>query len=65
MTSFQPLSRIGAAAGTVSTLVLLSGLFAAGAVIVLTVIAVAGSVAGGLFAWSKASTRRRERHSLY
>jgi hypothetical protein len=45
---------------------LLGGIAVAGAFVVLATIAVAGSVAGGLFAWSKASSgRTRERPSLY
>lgn len=57
--------RFRALAGTVTTVLLLGGIAAAGAVVLFTVVAVAGSVAGGLFAWSRASGRTRERRSLY
>ncbi|MSP48644.1 MAG: hypothetical protein EXQ95_04885 [Alphaproteobacteria bacterium] len=57
-------SRVRAVAGTASTLVLLGGLIAAGAVIVLAALAVAGSLAGSLFVWSKASQRMRKGPSL-
>lgn len=53
------------AAGTASTLLILGGLAAAGAIVALTTVAIAGSVAGGLFVLAKVGDRRRERRSLY
>lgn len=52
-------------AGTASTLVVLGSLAAAGAFLALMTVAVAGSVAGGLFVWAKVGDRRRERRSVY
>lgn len=56
---------LGVAAGTASTLLVLGGLAAAGAIFALMTVAVAGSVAGGLFVLAKVGDRRRERRSLY
>lgn len=53
------------AAGTASTLVVLGGLAAAGAIFALMTVAIAGSVAGGLFVLAKVGDRRRGRRSLY
>ena len=65
-TSLQtPRSRVRAIVGTVSTVAFLGGIVLAGTVVVLAAVAVAGSVAGGLFAWSKSAHRTRERQSLY
>lgn len=53
------------AAGTASTLLVLGGLAAAGAIFALMTVAIAGSVAGGLFVLAKVGDRRRGRRSLY
>lgn len=60
-----PRSRVRAIVGAVSTVAFLGAIVLAGTVVVLAAAAVAGSVAGGLFAWSKSMQRNRERHSLY
>ena len=60
-----PRSRVRAIVGTVSTVAFLGGIVLAGTVVALAAVAVVGSVAGGLFAWSKSLHRTRERHSLY
>ena len=60
-----PRSRVRAIVGTVSTVAFFGGIVLAGTVVVLAAVAVAGSVAGGLSAWSKSARRTRERHSLY
>ena len=57
--------RVRVILGTASTLLFLGGIAAAGAVVALMVLALAGSVAGSVYAWSKASHRVRRRHSLY
>ena len=49
----------GVAAGTASTLLARAGIAAAGAVLALMAVALAGSVAGGLFVLSKVGDRRR------
>lgn len=56
---------LSVAAGTASTLVVLGGLAAAGAIVALMTVAIAGSVAGGLFVMAKVGDRRRGRRSLY
>ena len=60
---FRP--RVRVVAGTATTLVFLGGIAATGAIVALMVLALAGSVAGSLYAWSKASRRVKARHSLY
>ncbi len=55
---------LSVAAGTASTLIVLGGL-AAGAVVALMALAIAGSIAGGLFVLAKVGDRRRDRRSLY
>lgn len=57
--------RLRVLAGSVSTLVVLGCVAAAGTIVALMTLAVAGSVASGLFVWSKVGDRRRERRSLY
>ncbi len=52
-------------AGTASTLLVLGGLAAAGAIFALMTAVIAGSVAGGLFVLAKVGDRRRGRRSLY
>jgi len=57
---FRP--RLRTLAGTATTVVVLAGIAFAGVVAMLAAVAVAGTVTGGLFAWSKASARRRLPH---
>lgn len=61
---FRP--RLRAVAGTVSTVVVLGGIAFAGAVLAVAAVAVIGSVAGGLYVWSRTSSgRMRGSRRLY